>query len=401
MFFVITLCTCIDPYSPEIKGYDSLLVVEGQITDDNSSYQIKLSRTIQKENMIPEKVSDAVASITDNSGGTYYLINFGGGIYKTDSTKFIGKVGSIYTLHIKTRDGNEYRSEPCQMLPVPLIDSIYYEKYEEFASNQSESQTGIRIYLDSKPGDGINNYFRWEYIETWKFMLPQIKRFDYINEETIVTIPHVNEFCWKTIKSGEILTKSVLSGQTNFIQKEPLVFIASDKSNRLTIQYSILVKQYSVSKKEFDFWNNLKQVNESGGDIFDSQPYPVISNISNINNSDEKVLGYFQVSAVSQKRKDITFMELTKLDLPLFNYGCSRIETEPADYCKNGGFGCVPPTWDQLYQMWTYAGYVFVEPIFFNPITRTLRKLVFSEVFCSDCALTGTYVKPDFWIDLN
>jgi len=68
------------------------------------------------------------------------------------------------------------------------------------------------------------------------------------------------------------LIYSNYSGQAAPIKKEPVNFIATDQSDRLLIQYSILVSQYSISKEEYDFWNNLKQVNESGGDIFAKQP---------------------------------------------------------------------------------------------------------------------------------
>jgi hypothetical protein len=283
------------------------------------------------------------------------------------------------------------------MLPVPEIDNIYYSKDKEFSNNQSETHEGIRIYLDSKTGDEINKYFRWTYEETWKFRLPNPKKLNYFNDSTILPVDMVKEFCWKQSKSAEILTSSMEQVQTGIIKKEPLTFISPDKSDRLSIQYSILVKQYSISKKEYEFWGNLKKVNESGGDIFGSQPFPVISNISNVHNSDEKVLGYFQVSAVKQKRKNITFMELKGFNLPLFHYDCVRIETAPGDYACPF---CTLPTFDELYQMWDYLHYVFVEPVY-NPETRQLLKLVFATPICSDCELSGTLTKPDFWIDLN
>ena len=60
------------------------------------------------------------------------------------------------------------------------------------------------------------------------------------------------------------------------LRKKPVFFIASDKSDRLRLEYSILVKQYSVSKSEFDFWDNLNKINDKrSGDIFEYQPYPV------------------------------------------------------------------------------------------------------------------------------
>jgi hypothetical protein len=399
LFIIAALYTCIDPYNPKLSGHESFLVVEGLITDENASYIVKLSRTMQSADSVPEKVTDANMFITDENGNKTILNNAGNGLYKTDSTVFTGVAGKTYTLHISTENGDEYISEPCFMLPVPDIDSIYYEKDEEFTSNQSETQQGIRIYLDSKEGDENNQYFRWEFVETWKFRVPMPKRYDYIDDTIILPVDVINEFCWKQQKSSEILVKSFSPGQPSIIKKEPLNFIAPEKSDRLSIQYSILVRQYSMSKKEYDFWDNLKQVNEGGGDIFDPQPFPVISNISNVHDPADRVLGYFQVSAVKQKRIYITFSEIVGLDLPFFQPDCNRIEASPDDYPPPP---MQPPmTWDELYSMFDFSPkYVFVEPLYESG-TRILKELVFTSPVCSDCTLSGTVKKPDFWIDLN
>src|ERR1035437_4966883 len=90
---VFIVCTCIDPYTPKLKGYDSLLTVDALITDANTSCIVKLTRTMQNQNEIPPAVSDAIVILTDNEGNTSTLINAGRGIYKTDSIEFKGTVG--------------------------------------------------------------------------------------------------------------------------------------------------------------------------------------------------------------------------------------------------------------------------------------------------------------------
>jgi hypothetical protein len=270
---------------------------------------------------------------------------------------------------------------------------------EEFDNNQSETHKGIMLYLDSKEGDEYNKYFRWEFEETWKFKLPMPKKFDFINDTIIIPLNPVKTFCWKQKKSTEILTHTLPEGQANIIRKEPLCFITPDKSDRLSIQYSILVRQYSMSKKESEFWDNLRKVNESGGDIYGAQPFPVISNISNIHDPEERVLGYFHVSAVKQKRKDITFKELINLDLPLYQYGCTRIEASPSDYMTFRYSQKL--SFRDVYNIFeANPKYSFVEPVY-DPETNKLLKLVFTTKVCSDCEISGTSRKPDFWIDLN
>jgi hypothetical protein len=398
LLLILVIYTCIDPYNPKLSGYESLLVVEGLITDERAPYEVRLSRSIQHEDSVPKKITDADVFITDETGKIVHLENCGDGSYKTDSAEFTGVAGKTYVLHIVTIDGSEYKSDPVVMLPVPGIDKIYYEKDEEYADNQSEMQEGIRIFVDAGSGSEDNQYLRWEYEETWKFKLVDYKRFNYINESVILPVDKVKEYCWRTVKSSVVLNGSFLPGQDDYIKKVPVCFVTSEKSDRLKIQYSILVKQYSISKEAYEFWNNLKQVNETNGTIFDKQPYPVISNITNVNNPREKVLGYFQVSAVKQERKYITRSELDELNLKWFQYECNRFVVSPDDYPSSFA---PPMTWDQLYEMFLRTrDFTFVEPIY-DETTHELAKLVFVQNYCSDCELTGFPEKPDWWIDLN
>ncbi len=396
LFVVCTLWTCIDPYTPTLTGYESLLVVDGVITDENSSYTIKLSRTIQEQDAVPVAVSNATVYISDETDNRTYLAANGPGIYKTDSIEFIGTVGKTYKLHVLTPEGDEYESEPCSMQSVPDIDSIYYEPDQEMVNNGTETEEGLRIRLDASEGDN-NNYYRWDFEETWKFKVPTVKKYDYFREDSIVPVPvsQVNEFCWKSRKSDEVLIRTVYSELDERVVKEPIFFIATARSNRLLIKYSILVRQYSISKAEYDFWDNLKNVNESGNDIFATQPFPVISNIRNVNDPDEQVLGYFQVSAVKEKRIFISIFDIVDMDLPYYQEPCERIELAPEDV-PMPEFG-PPLTWDGLYKIYCInSDYYFVEPKY-EQGTSILAKLIFSRPECADCKLTGTLSKPDFW----
>lgn len=397
---VFALCTCIDPYSPKLTGYDSLLVVDGLITDANSSFTIKLSQTFQDQNSLPTAVSDATLFISDDTGNNSYLKNKGRGIYKTDSLEFKGTIGRTYILHILTHAGEEFASEPCLMQSVPDIDSIYFEKDQKLINNGTQTQDGLSIYLDSNAGNN-NQYYRWAYNETWKFKVPYPKKFDFnLEDSTVVRIPvaSVKELCWKSRKSDEILIRSVYDGEATRIKKEPVLFIASGLSDRLLLQYSILISQYSISKKEYDFWNNLKQVNENGGDIFARQPFSVISNIHNINNPKERVLGYFQVSAVKQKRKYVLHSETAKLNLPYYYYPCVTTEKEPADFqVPNGPIF----TWYDVYSFLCITSKYSLVDAKFYPLTDSLVKMVFSTPECANCELNGTLNKPDFWVDMN
>jgi hypothetical protein len=397
-----TAASCIDPYNPNLKGYKSLLVVEGQVTNENRSYKVKLCRTVNDESSTPDKVTNAEVSISDNDGIKTILQNCNDGYYKTDSLTFTGVIGKEYTLSIKISDGSEYLSEPCKMFPVPDIDSVYYEKADEILGEPGINYTGLKILLNSSSAAGMNKYFRWTYDEAWEFPLPSPQTFECtIINDTLKfhQIPDVNEFCWKTASSGEIILNTILAGQSEMISREEIKFIPPKLSDRLTKEYSILVKQYSLSEKEYEFWNNLKKINEAGGSIFDSQPYPVISNIYNVKDKGELVMGYFEVSAVSQKRIFIPLRDLDSLSLPQYQTPCTEFVKSPADWPPPSSMGKYP-TWEEVWHIFMDSGdFTFVRPVV--NADSTLKYLVFSLNTCSHCEASGSLSnKPDFWKDL-
>jgi hypothetical protein len=392
-----TITTCIDPFNPNLSGQKAILVVDALLTNENRSYTVKLSYTTQSQNEDPAMASSAFVTISDWDGNVTRLTETTNGIYKTDSLAFQGETGNTYTLYIKTFEGAEYRSEPCTINPVKQIDRIYFQKDQEIPKNSSEILEGIRIFLDSENSGG-GKYFRWIYDEWWKFSVPYPKRFDYIDENNIPEVDQIKQVCYAHDRTDEILINSSESSQTNRIEREPILFLSPDLSDRFLIQYCIDIKQLSLSAAEFQFWEQMKEINESGGDIFDKQPFSIIGNIHNVNNPLETVLGYFQVSAVEEKRIYISPQEIKDLELPVYSYDCEAVEVAPNDY--------PPPTtpadimtFDKIYEFYRSTGYIFVRPIY--DMFGNLNKLVFTKPVCALCIARGNLVPPDFWIDME
>jgi len=390
LFFAVTLFTCIDPYSPKLDKFQSLLVVDALVTDEDISNYVYLSRTKSTAGEVAEKVTGATVIIKDDLGNSTTLTEFSAGEYKTDSLYFRGVAGRYYILYIETADGADYESESCCLYPSEDIDSIYYIKDNKIKDN--ETREGISIYVHSK-GGSESNLCRWTYKEYWKFNIPSPKRYNYVSGARITPVIVENETCWKKDESDEIIIKSSESGASL-----PLLFRLSDETDRFTVQYCIMVRQLSVSKSEYEFWSRMKQVVESGGDIFDKQPFQINGNIHNINDNEERVLGYFQVSAVKEKLRYITKKEIDKLDLPMYRYDCKKVffakEDLPRDYAT------IPDsaTWDDVYRYGTYLGYTFQWPIY-SPGGAVIS-LAFATKVCSDCSLTGNINMPYFWTDL-
>ena len=397
LFTAFSLVTCVDPYIPRLDKFESLLVVDALLTDENKSNYVRLSRTFDTLGKEPERISGALVSIKDDLGNSTVLNEIIAGEYRTDSLMFRGITGRTYTLHIVTKEGDEYESEPCLMYPVPDIDSLYYARDRVMSEKTGETLEGVRIYIDSN-GESSSNYYRWTYEEWWKFSVPEVKEYNYINDSTILPIAEVKKICWGNHKSDEINIQSSISAATDAIVMKPVHFVASEETDHLLIQYCIEVRQMSISQEEYAFWDLMTHLDQSGGDIFDNPPFQVFSNIKSITNPDEQVVGYFQVSGAKKKRIYITVIDVIDLDLPLYRYKCEMFEKGIIDY--------PPPvfpdrgvSWDDIYSGFTNSGFTFIKPTFTEE--GKLLRLFFARPFCADCTLNGSLNKPDFWVDIE
>jgi len=387
--FILIKCT--DPFYPKLEKFQSLLVVDALLTDEDLPASVRLTRTTEIREEVLPMVTGASVSITDDLGNSTSLSEVSEGIYKSDVLTLRGTAGREYTLRIRTKDGKEYESNSCPLNEARDIDTVYFGQASQ-TLDDGEVEQGIMIYIDSKDPTE-HKYFRWAYEEWWKFNIPYPVIYKYIDQDNIYAIPIENVTCYKKRKSDEIIIQFSDPAVTSEFIKKPVYFIASDKSDRLLIQYCIEVSQYAISENEYEFWRLMKEINESGGDIFDKQPFPIISNIHCVSDPDENVLGYFQVCGAKKKMIYIKGSEIKALGLNPYHYECSLVEKGPQDYLPP------PPTFDRIYNNYTNIGYNFIAPVY-GP-SNFLERLMFMDKYCSDCTTSGSPDKPDFWVDLE
>ena len=68
VFIAGFLVTCIDPYSTKVGKFQSSLVVDALLTDENIPNCVYLSRTKKIADSDPEMVSGAIVTIKDDLG---------------------------------------------------------------------------------------------------------------------------------------------------------------------------------------------------------------------------------------------------------------------------------------------------------------------------------------------
>jgi hypothetical protein len=363
--FILIISGCITQFVPETDEDPNLMVVEGLITDQPEVYTIKLSKSMPLGKKITLKpLKGCTVKITDDQGHTYAVPESStSGTYQTNPATFRGVVGRKYTLHVSTNNAMpthySYESLPVVMNAVPPIDSLYHEKVlikekDEFSGPKEGSQ----VYLNTKDSQGICQFYRWDYTETWKFQLPYM-------------VP--NSTCWITNKSDVINIKNTSVLTEDRINRFPLKLISSE-TDRLSVRYSILVNQYSLSEDEFTYWEKLQNLSEEVGSLYDITPSSVPGNIFCVEDPGEQVLGYFSVSAKTSKRIyiDESFRGLINLYSDCISdtiYGTKPIPN------LNSSVWVIE---EQLYAMPPY-------------------RVITDKKFCADCTVRGTTTQPVWW----
>lgn len=354
--------SCISLYVPDIDDHRELLVVQGMITDNTEPDTIKLFRSLPLGKIAEaQPVKGCTVTISDNLGNRTLLGEIFPGTYITPDN-FIGIPGLSYTLNITDPNSINYRSDPAEMIPVPDIDSLYYEKITiDEPSGFYKGVQHCQIYLDSNDPENKCRYFKWDFNETWMFRLN-------------FAIP--NRICYLYNYSQDINIKSTAAFTDSRILRQPIKYI-DQYTDRLMVRYTILVNQYSLNEEEFVYWEKMQNIFKNVGGLYDMIPASLPNNLHCIENPEEEVLGYFSVSAQSSKRIFIEDRFAGIID----RFSDCIIDT----VTESKLIGLNESIWILFRHGCTI------------PCVTTFE--ITDRRECADCTLRGTPKKPDFWID--
>lgn len=392
MSVMLTLQSCVDPFYFESTEFKSALVVEGTITDQNETQSIKISRTFPLDTVLMTGLSGAVVSIEDSNGGNYPFTESASGEYLSNST-FAAVSGRTYTLNISTPDGKIYRSEPTIVPSKTTIDRLYAQR--DFKDDGAEE--GMFIYVDSFDPNGESNYYRYEYEETYKIIAPNWSGLDaYIVSPLpfpeVGTRPKEREeqVCYGTIASNSIIQLSTTEFGEDRVSKFPVRFI-NRENYILSHRYSILVKQYVQSRAAFAYYETLESM--SGSENFFSQLQVgfLEGNIKCLSNPDEDVVGFFQVSTVTEQRIFFDYEDFFPNErLPDYPIPCNL--ASPPIITETGA--------SPLLIAIELETLKYVED--YNQESNPLNFSEYGPFLmvptpCGDCTVYGSNIVPDFW----
>ena len=362
----LLLSGCLQPFQPpEVSGGRGFLVVDGFLNTSGDTTLLRLSRTQNlTEAEAPPAEQRAQVSIEGDKGASYRLTETAGGRYLLVNT--LPDAGQQYRLRIRTSAGQEYLSDYVPVKNTPPIDSV----------NWQANGDGVQVYVNAHDASANTRFYRWEFSETWEFTTPYSLLFTYRKGEQVFPGENTTR-CWTSTVSRNVILGTSTQLSEDVIYQYPLTLLPSS-SEKHQIRYSILVKQYALTREGYDYWQNLKRNTESLGTSFDPQPSQVGSNIRSVSNPDEPVLGFFSAYSVQEKR-----IFIRRNDLPLSWRRITGYEScYPPDTIK---FSDYPP--DKLVTMtFPVVGELRMPPAYLT-----------SALYCADCRTRGTNKPPAFW----
>ncbi|SNR66289.1 DUF4249 domain-containing protein [Lutibacter flavus] len=380
--------SCTEPFDIKSITFESALVVEATISNEFKHQEINLSRTFNLEEKGPSIESNAVVKIIDDLQNIYSFHETTLGKYVSNE-EFSAVDNRSYQLKIITNEGKSYASQLTQLTNSSQIDKVSVEK--------SEDGNGVNIFVDSYNPDGNSRYYRFEYEETYKIVAPKWSMWDLVvisdvkpYEFDFVLRDEQKRICYNTIDSKGIILTETNNLVDDKITKFPVRYISRD-NYLISHRYSMLLKQYVQSQEAFTFYKTLNDLSGSENLFSQNQPGFVSGNVFSEDNSNEKVIGFFEVSSVSTKR---IFFNPRDLDLSI------PLPTPYPTDCT-----LIAPELDPRYgkSLFEYLDSESLKYFYDNDGTAGPvipgGPYVMVPVECGDCTKVGTNIAPEFWVE--
>jgi hypothetical protein len=360
----------ISPYIPPAKGY---LVVDGIINSGQGATTIRLSRTIVlADSGRAKNETKALVRVEGENNTSFVLPETAQGTYSINQLILNNNVK--YRLYVKTTDGKEYLSDFAKPIKTPPIDNIRWEQPYD-----------LQLYINTHDPQNNTRYYRWEFEETWEFHSAFYTQLKYIKNQFGESVrvdylypdQHFDQSifkCW----TGNTST-SLLIGSSAKLSKDSIdlpIHSITHASSKISVLYSIKIKQNALSAQGYEFLQRMKKNTESTGTLFDAQPSELAGNIHSKTAPAEIVIGYIDVADVNEKR---IFISPAQLNNWGYRTGCTEIE--------------IPNIQDSV----RANSYLMPTSVAKLTLTGDIATFFASQPSCVDCTLSGINVKPSFW----
>jgi len=302
ILLMLVLGSCIEPFQPKLEESQEVLVISGMISDSPGRHIVSVSNSSPYRWPEFNEIENCNVTVINQKGEIISYFDEGEGIYSANLPDDFLEVGDAVSLMVTTPDNKEYQSTYDTILACPDLDNVYWEQQNMSTSDPDKNLPGIQFYLDMSGQLSDSRNIIWRIDETWEYwasLFGNVVMWGWGNSEEFDTEQVFK--CWKSYPLDHVFTASTRNLSANQIQRMPINFV-SNETDRLSVTYSLDVRQQSVTQKTYEYWQRMNEQAFSTGGLYETQHASVHGNISCTSDPQELVLGYFYASQVKEKR---------------------------------------------------------------------------------------------------
>jgi len=398
-FSLALMClSCVEELDLNTENFEDALVVNAVITNENRIQQIRLSRTylFEEDGPVPETGASVVVMAGSNR---FEFLEEEPGYYNSVSV-FAAQPDVDYKLEVVTSNGRSYCSGLTQLTPETDIDRVYAVR-----ETNDDGVNGMSIYVDTFDPSGKSKYYQYEYEETFRVEPPS-----FVPEDLVFDFPaggldpcpdcavrfemrsEDKRICYRTETSVNTNLTNTIGFVEDRVTRYLVRFVNSD-DYRISHRYSILVRQLVLSEEVFSYLQALSSFSEEGSLFSQVQAGFVSGNITSESNTEEKVIGYFEVASVSTKRIFFNYEDFYPGEpLPPYINSC---QPRAPQRCVIIGFNS--------YRCGGLINGIRANTIVYKGMNMGQLPLggryLMVDRECGDCTALGDPEPPEFWID--
>jgi hypothetical protein len=305
--------SCIDPYALDFNQTNSVLVVEGFLTDDvlkPDTIKIQYSNFENEVIRIVPIASVKASVLNVSTNEEIKLIEQPKGGFLPPKT-FRINTQNKYILKFSLPNGQNYESAPEKITPTPAIAKVYdiFNAQSVLSEDGKKFLSANEVYLDTQDPTDQKNYYLWRYthFERLGFCITCTKS-QYSVQTGACSIPLANfnrtpyydyqcaGDCFSIFKSKQVNVLSDVASNGQIIKGKLIAKIPTYSPTGCLVQ----IQQISISPEMYLYFKILEAQTQSNGGLADTPPAGIVGNIKNITTPSEKIVGYFGVVSIQK-----------------------------------------------------------------------------------------------------
>jgi hypothetical protein len=317
LFSLIAATNCVTPYDFKAEEGGTYFVVSGGINQLDETNSIKLSySTKYGTNSRAQPIDHAKVMLVNTKNQREEFFFQEDGVYIHYGMLVPVLVGESYFIEIET-SGKNYRTHP-QRVPEPIVpDRLTFEVGYATAVNtigNEVTRENIDIFIDTPINiNGANSYLRWKTDESWVFT------------EIHCHPLHMPKSCFmhRKLESERIFIYDSEGISSQYLERKLIAQKTIEDRVEFIERHFFNVHQYTLTQEAFSYWKKVVDLANPSGDIFDLPPAPLPGNVYNLDDTNEIVLGYFEVASKATARVDLTPADMRPFTISSKVYLCS------------------------------------------------------------------------------